>query len=155
MTLYQLVRRFDGEKEIPGQEHNPLIVAFHYMGGSPWFEDDETPWCSSVMCASAGYILGLCTPERAKARAREWLNVGVHIDLDDCVRGNDIIILSRGINAPGPEVIVAPGHVGVYHDHNEDWIWMWGGNQNNEFNLSKYPRNRYLGARRLYQVEEV
>jgi uncharacterized protein (TIGR02594 family) len=29
--------------------HNPRVVKYHQEGGSPWFDDDETPWCASFV----------------------------------------------------------------------------------------------------------
>lgn len=156
MNPYQLAKRFVGIKEIPGEKHSPAVVAFHQLGGSPWFDDDETPWCSSFVHFIASYCLGLVAPTKSKARARMWLTVGVPVDIQEAIRGHDLVILKRGTGVQPDETVTnAPGHVGFYVKHDGQFVWVLGGNQSNSVNIQRYLKSRVLGIRRLYAVEEV
>jgi uncharacterized protein (TIGR02594 family) len=146
VTAFTLAQRFIGTKEVGGQVDNPLILAMLKLDND-WPENDEVPWCS----AFANYICWLLRLPRSKSlRARSWLNVGKGISLDDAEPGYDIVILKRGTgDQPGPEVIKAPGHVGFYAGRMGDFIEVLGGNQGDTVKISRYPKNRLLGVRRL------
>jgi uncharacterized protein (TIGR02594 family) len=142
---FDLAQRFVGIKEVGGQVDNPMILAMLTLDMS-WPENDEVPWCS----AFANYICWLARLPRSKSlRARSWLTVGRGIPLDDAEPG-DIIVLQRGAGQqPGPEVIEAPGHVGFYAGRFGDFIEVLGGNQSDTVKVSRYPKSKLLGVRRL------
>lgn len=142
---FDLAQRFVGIKEVGGQVDNPMILAMLKLDND-WPENDEVPWCS----AFANYICFLCRLPRSKSlRARSWLTVGRGIPLDDAEPG-DIIVLQRGTGEqPGPEVIDAPGHVGFYAGRFGEFIEVLGGNQSDTVKISRYPKSRLLGVRRL------
>jgi hypothetical protein len=78
------------------------------------------------------------------------LLVGQPISLEDARAGFDIIILSRGKDAPDADVIDAPGHVGFFAGmESHDQIAILGGNQSNSVNVRRYSKKRLLGVRRL------
>lgn len=138
---------FRGVHEVPGNEDHPLIVAALRMVES-WPEHDEVPWCSSLpymVCIG----LGLPVPSRNGLMARSWLTVGTPVALEDARVGFDLVILSRGSNAPGPEVLDAPGHVGFFHGIHGGKVLVWGGNQSDSACLDYFPASRILGIRRL------
>ncbi len=140
-----LAQRLAGEiRERPGEDNHPAIVWAHELCGLPDMSD-ETPWCSSFV----NLVCWLCRVQRSKsARARSWLRVGVAVGLEEA-RPGDIVILSRGENAPGPEVLKAPGHVGFFVGREPGWIYLLGGNQKDAINTSRYADSRLLGVRRL------
>lgn len=142
---FDLAQRFIGSKEVGGQVDNPMIVAMLKLDNE-WPQNDEVPWCS----AFANYITWLARLPRSKSlMARSWLTVGRGITLDEAVPG-DIIILQRGTGEqPGPEVLDAPGHVGFYAGRTGDLIEILGGNQGDQVKISRYPKTRLLGVRRL------
>lgn len=146
ITAFTLAQRFIGTDEIGGQVDNPQIMAMLKLDNK-WPSEDEIPWCS----AFANYIAWLIRLPRSKSlRARSWLNVGKGISLDDAEPGYDIVILKRGTgDQPGPEVIKAPGHVGFYAGRSGDFIEVLGGNQGDTVKISRYPKSRLLGVRRL------
>ena len=111
-----------------------------------WPENDEVPWCS----AFANYICWLARLPRSKSLlARSWLGIGKGIFLDDAKPG-DIIVLQRGTgDQPGPENTTASGHVGFYAGRQSDLIEVLGGNQSDQVKISRYPKSRLLGVRRL------
>jgi uncharacterized protein (TIGR02594 family) len=113
-----------------------------------WPSHDEVPWCSGFV----NYVCWLLRLPRSKdLRARSWLTVGQGIDFGDADTG-DIIVLKRGKgDQPGPDVIDAPGHVGFFagYDDENQLIEVLGGNQSDTVKISRYPRSRLLGVRRL------
>lgn len=142
---FELAQRFVGSKEVGGQVDNPMILAMLKLDNS-WPENDEVPWCS----AFANYICWLARLPRSKdLRARSWLTIGKGISLDDAEAG-DIIVLQRGKGVqPGADVIDAPGHVGFYAGRFGEFIEILGGNQADQVKISRYPKSRLLGVRRL------
>lgn len=81
--------------------------------------------------------------------------MGREIPLREAQRGSDIVIFKRGINAPGPEVLKAPGHVAFYvsHDEEESMVRVLGGNQGDSVSFAVYSTKDILGVRRLYEEE--
>jgi hypothetical protein len=86
---------------------------------------------------------------------RSWLEIGSAVYRGDAKPGFDIVILTRGKNAPGLDIINAPGHVGFYagdgkiwYDHAND-IRILGGNQGDTVSIKEYNSDRILGIRRL------
>lgn len=142
---FDLAQRYIGVKEVGGSIDNPMIMAMLTLDAS-WPEEDEVPWCS----AFANKICWLCRHPRSKdLRARSWLTVGKGITIDEAMPG-DIVVLQRGGGEqPGPEVIDAPGHVGFYAGRFGKLIEVLGGNQSDTVKISRYPRSRLLGIRRV------
>lgn len=138
---------FSDVREIPGSEDHPLIMAALRMVES-WPEHDEVAWCSS-MPYIISVALGLPTPRRDGLMARSWMTVGTSVSLEDAEAGFDLVILSRGDNQPGPEVLDAPGHVGYYVGVHGGKVLVWGGNQNDGANLAYFPQSRILAIRRV------
>ena len=145
MNPYRLAERFVGIKEVGGSVDNPQIMAMLKLDND-WPEADEVPWCS----AFANYICWLLRLPRSKSlRARSWLTVGSGVSLSEAKVG-DIVVLKRGSGQqPGPEVIKAPGHVGFYSGIMGDLIEVLGGNQSDTVKVSRYPKSKLLGIRRL------
>jgi len=146
LTHLQLAQRLAGEiNEIPGDRHHPAIQWAHLLCGLP-DEKDETPWCSSFV----NLVCWLHRLPRSKsARARSWLRVGLAVSNVKDAEPGDVVVLTRGNNPPGPEVIAAPGHVGFFVGKTGDMIELLGGNQSNAVNVSRYSVGRVLGVRRL------
>ncbi len=142
---FDLAQRFTGIKEVGGNVDNPQIMAMLKLD-KDWPSADEVPWCS----AFANYICWLARLPRSKdLRARSWLNIGIGIQLDQAEPG-DIVIIKRGKGEqPGPENTTAQGHVGFYAGITGNLIEILGGNQRDTVKISRYPRDRLLGVRRL------
>lgn len=69
----KVARSLIGEREIKGPRHNSIILRMWQAIRSPWFKDDETPWC-------AGFV-GYCLEEAGikstrSAAARSYDNFG-------------------------------------------------------------------------------
>ena len=147
-TAYDIATRFIGVREVDGPVANPHILAMLKLDGE-WPKDDAVPWCSAFV----NWVCWLLRLPRSKSlRARSWLVVGTPVVEDDrWEAGFDVVILKRGSGKqPGPSVINAPGHVGFFSALEGERIWILGGNQSDEVNVSSYPLSRVLGVRRLY-----
>ena len=127
-----------GVKEVPGKQHSVRVLEYLKLAGfDDKIKDDETAWCSTfanAMCALAGY-------ERSNsAAARSWLKVG---EETDCPEPGDIVVFERG------PVGGWQGHVAFYITETESHVYVLGGNQNNQVNISPYAKNRLLGYRKI------
>ncbi len=151
VTAYEIAQRFIGLDEVPGQDHNPAILAMLQLDMT-WPEGDEVPWCSAFV----NYCCWLLRLPRSKSlMARSWLAVGQPIDLADARPGFDIVIISRGDNPPPATVLDAPGHVGFYSNTllggaGNKSVHLLGGNQGNAVSVQGYDASRVLGVRRLH-----
>jgi len=129
-----------GTKEIEGSLHNDKIVNYFHEIGHEWVKDDETAWCSAFLnwvAKTSGYEY------TGKLNARSWLDVGDTIWVPEV--GN-VVIFWR------VSVYDWRGHVGIYIREDENHIYTLGGNQSNEVRISKYPKNRVLGYRKLNKI---
>jgi uncharacterized protein (TIGR02594 family) len=144
---YRVGAKFLGVRETPGIVHNPTIVSMLHLVDKN-INDDETPWCSAfvIFCC---FVLGV--PHSQSLRARSWLTVGRAVLLDEARPGFDVVVLTRGADAPGPEVIAAPGHVGFFAAYNRAnrTVRVLGGNQGNQVSYADFPVDRVLGVRRV------
>lgn len=147
VTAYDLAQRFVGVREVNGQIHNPQILAMLRLD-AVWPEGDEVPWCSALV----NYVAWLLRLPRSKSlMARSWLRVGKPIPLISGRAEYDVVILSRGDNPPGADVLDAPGHVGFYAGREAGKVVLLGGNQGNAVCVAHYDEKRVLGVRRLYE----
>lgn len=146
VTPYEIAQRFIGTKEIPGSRDNPQVLAMLQLDAA-WPDGDEVPWCS----AFTNYVAWLLRLPRSKSlSARSWLAVGTPVPLEKARANSDVVILKRGEgDQPGPEVLAAPGHVGFFSGLIDDNVYLLGGNQSNQVNVSSFPKSRVLGVRRL------
>ena len=148
MTLFEFTKRMVGEiQELPGGEQHPYIqwcLMLCKLGSN---QPDEVPWCSAFLNERC-WQLGL--PCTYSAAARSWLLMPVKIALVD-VKLGDIVFLKRGTgNQPGPDVIQAPGHVGLFADFQApDKIQILAGNQGNTISIAPFPVSQILGIRRV------
>lgn len=132
-----------GIKEIAGVgKHNKRILEYHHSTGETWVLDDETAWCSSFAnwCIEEAGLEGT-----DKLNARSWLNWGQKIDIPR--RGCVAIFWRDKKNS-------WMGHVGFYLRDDGKYIYLLGGNQKNEVNVTKYPMSRLLGYRWPQGIEK-
>ena len=126
-----------GTWEWSGDAHNPRVLQYFHDIGHEWVKDDETAWCSAFMnwvALQAGYEFS------GKLNARSWLKVGKEVTEPKL---GDVVILWRS----SPDSW--KGHVGLFVNKIGGDIYILGGNQNNQVNISAYNANRLLGYRRL------
>ncbi len=149
LTLWQLAERLVGEvKERPGAVHDPFVQWCHESCGLGPESPDETPWCSSFVNRLA-WLLRM--PRSKSAAARSWLGVGMPVEPSAAIAcANDVVVLQRGTGPqPGPEVLRAPGHVGLFGGWDGDHVRVLGGNQSNGVTVALFPVTSVLGIRRL------
>jgi len=126
-----------GLEEITGEQHNPEILDFFKEIGYTWVQTDETAWCSAFinyLCKVTGY-------ERSgELTARSWLKIGDRL-IDPSL--GCIVVLWR----ESPDSW--KGHVGLYVNHDNEYIYILGGNQDNSVCVKRYRKDRLLEYRRL------
>jgi uncharacterized protein (TIGR02594 family) len=112
-----------------------------------WPEGDDVPWCSAFM----NYIAWLLRLPRSKSlQARSWLAVGRPVNVEEAEAGFDVVILKRGEGQqPGPDVLNAPGHVGLFAGREADVVLLLAGNQSDAVNVQRFSASQILGIRRL------
>lgn len=149
ITAFDLAQRFIGLKEAPGSGSNPQVLSFLQLDNS-WPAGDDVAWCSAFV----NYIAWLLRLPRSKGlAARSWLNVGIPItDYNAAKPEFDVVILMRGEGPqPGPDVVNAQGHVGLFAAYNslKAQVSILGGNQGDQVSIATYPTSKILGIRRL------
>ena len=126
-------RKFLDLREIPGTQHNPIIIDW-LMRLRVWWRDDETPWCGTY-CAHVMATFGVPLPKHWY-RARDWLNWGDKLDFPTI---GCIVVFSRDGGG---------GHVGFVVGRSVDnHLMVLGGNQGNKVSISPFDQNRVLGYR--------
>lgn len=147
ITAYDLATRYVGIRELKGDRDHPLIRWWLSLCDLPSEMHDETPWCSAFM---NGMAWELRLPRSKSAAARSWLSVGEAVGLRDARVGYDVVVLKRGAGEqPGPAVIAAPGHVGLYGGMDASQVLLLAGNQGDQVCVAPFPATRVLGVRRL------
>jgi len=150
MTLYALAARYIGEVlEIHGSAHNhPLIQWWLMLCGFGADSADEVPWCSAFL---VGQAWTLKLPRSRSAAARSWMTIGASVPLRSAQVGFDVVVLKRGkAPQPGPEVLAAPGHVGLFAGWDgPDKIKVLGGNQSDGISVASFAVADVLAIRRL------
>jgi uncharacterized protein (TIGR02594 family) len=137
--LWEMLSNY-GLSEIAGGKHNPQILEFFAEIGFDWVKDDETAWCSAAL----NFFAKKHGIERSgKLDARSWLKVG-ELVLEPKL--GDIVVFWRESYSSWK------GHVGLYVNSNDKYIWCLGGNQGNSISIIAYPRDRLLGYRRLRKI---
>lgn len=122
-----------GIKEIPGNEDNPEVIKyFNEIGFDGSKLKDETAWCSAYVnwvCKKSGL------PFSGKLDARSWLKVGCKVNTPKL---GDVVVFWRESKSSWK------GHVAFFIKEDGNFIWVLGGNQSNQVNISVYPKERLL-----------
>lgn len=135
MKILEIALKEYGTKEITGKSHNKKILEYFSEIGHAWVRDDETAWCAAFV----NWVLKKAGTEgTGRLNARSFLKWGQKLEQPylGC-----LVVLWR-ISKKSPY-----GHVGFYINSDDDWVWILGGNQNNEVKISKYPKSRILEFR--------
>lgn len=126
-----------GVTELVGKKHNKRIIWYHSFTSLKAI-DDETPWCSSFLCAAAescGY------KSTKSAASRSWEDYGI----PGSGKRGEIVVFSRGSNP-------SFGHVGLLarnYKKGDKYLTVLGGNQSNSVCISQYPASRLVCFRKL------
>lgn len=134
-----------GVKEIVGGKHNPIILDYFHKIGHKWVTTDEMAWCGAVVNWAA--MESGCQMSN-RLDAYSWLNIGQEVK--NPVLG-DVVVFWRG-NYKGECIrgtSIMKCHVGLFVNEIEGKINTLGGNQNNEVNISPFPKERVLSYRNI------
>lgn len=135
MIWLNTAKKYIGIQEVVGKKHNPKVVKMYAAVGFPEIKDDETAWCA----AFTGSVLkeaGL--PYLRSLSARSYLTYGKKLVEP---REGAVVVFWRGSPTSWQ------GHVGFVTKWDSKYVWVLGGNQNNEVNETKYERSKVLGYR--------
>jgi len=117
---------------------NPRVLAYYKEAGVPQTRD-EVPWCAAFV----GAVLARCGVQgTGSLLARSYESWGRPVRLAEA-RPGDVVVLSRG--APWQ------GHVAFYDRVDGDKIYLLGGNQGNQVNVTAYPVARVVAVRRAIE----
>lgn len=116
--------------EVEGPESNPLIkkcyAAVDGLGNPEMQDDSVVSWCSAYM----NYVIQAAGGNGTRsALARSWLNWGK----SSSGKTGDIVVLKRG-------TLSWQGHVGQLVKKTMFFVYILGGNQNNDVNITRFPR---------------
>jgi uncharacterized protein (TIGR02594 family) len=140
MTVYELpwmkiAKGEVGVKEKPGSGDNQRVLEYHKLGAPKLSaQSDSVPWCAAFV----GWVLRTYgAPITGEAAARSYLTWGYKIP---SFRPGCIVVMKRGDSS-------WQGHVGFGVETGLFSVKVLGGNQNDEVNISSYPRSKILGYR--------
>lgn len=124
-----------GQREVSGPSSNPTILLYRRQGKTPMGGDDgAVPWCAiftNAMLETSG-VAG-----SASAMARSYVSHAGFRKLAQPALG---CIAVKSSNR-GP----ASGHVGFYVGEDGLFIYLLGGNQNDEVNISPFRKKEFVG----------
>lgn len=123
--------------EIPGPKSNPEILKLAETAGiREIYKNDDVAWCAvaqSAICIVAHKELPFTGYDRL--RAASFLKFGVPVT--EPVLG-DVLVFTR----------TGGGHVGMYVGEDKECYHVVGGNQSNQYNVTRILKSRLSGARR-------
>lgn len=123
--------------EIPGTKSNPEIMKLAEIAGVKHiYKNDDIAWCAvaqSAICLLANKELPFTGYDRL--RAKSFLHFGVQVK--EPMLG-DIMVFSR----------TGGGHVGMYIGEDKGYYHIAGGNQSNQFNITRIVKSRLTAVRR-------
>lgn len=124
-----------GVSEVSGAKSNPRILDYRRAGKTPLGGDDgAVPWCAifvNAMLESAG------VPGSGSAMARSYVkHPGFHKLAAPMLGCIAVKSSNRGS---------ASGHVGFYVGEDGLFVYLLGGNQNDQVNISAFKKAEFVG----------
>lgn len=137
MKPFEIALSQYGTWEWPGAENNPRVLNYFKEIGQTWVKDDETAWCAAFVnwC-----LLKSKKPTTGSLAARSFMNYSVATQNPEV---GDIAVFWRG-SKDGAE-----GHVAFYISETPNYVYVLGGNQSDQVNISKYSKANLLGFRKI------
>ncbi|WP_299683448.1 TIGR02594 family protein [uncultured Dokdonia sp.] len=125
-----------GIQEKKGTKNNPEVLKyFKELGYKGKQLKDETGWSSAFV----NWVFKMSdAPYTGKLDAKSWLDLGM--ETNDPQLG-DVVIFWREDKKSWK------GHVGFFINRIGDEIFVLGGNQDNQVNISSYAASKLLGYR--------
>lgn len=135
--IYQTAKADEGVWEW-AKGDNPRVLAYYREAGVPQTRD-EVPWCAAFV----GAVLARCGLQgTGSLLARSYESWGRPVRLEEAQPG-DIVVLSRG--QPWQ------GHVAFFDQQVGDKVYLLGGNQGDQVNITAYPVARVVAVRRAVE----
>lgn len=135
--IYQTAKADEGVWEW-AKGDNPRVLAYYKEAGVPQSRD-AVPWCAAFV----GAVLARCGVQgTGSLLARSYERWGRSVRLEEAKPG-DVVVLSRG--APWQ------GHVAFFDRRAGDKIYLLGGNQGDQVNITAYPVARVVAVRRAVE----
>lgn len=120
--------------EVRGVKNNPEIIDYFTQAGHPNVKNDEVPWC-------AAYVGAMLKRSGIKSTnsllARSYTTWGIELNQPEF---GAIAVFKRGTN---PTL----GHVGFVVGYDRENIYLLGGNQNDQVNITPYPTANLISLR--------
>lgn len=125
-----------GVAERPGAKSNPEILRWaREVGLARVYAGDHVAWCGLAMAYVAGQAGWETAPRGNALWALNWAHWGAEADRPML---GDVLVYKRA----------GGGHVGLYVGEDAEAFHTLGGNQDNEVNIRRKPRNRLVAVRR-------
>lgn len=134
--IYDHALRDSGLQEVPGPKSNPRISQAIVVAAK-WLDPDDskTAWCGCVR-GLWGLETGTGVPSE-HYRAASWAKWGYEVDWTKVKTGDTVVMKRPGGN-----------HVGLYVRHNATHVWVFGGNQADACNVTRFKRELVTNLRR-------
>lgn len=117
---------------------NPRVLAYYREAGVPQARD-EVPWCAAFV----GAVLARCGVQgTGSLLARSYESWGRSVPLQEAQPG-DVVVLSRGASWQG--------HVGFFDHAEAGRVFLLGGNQGDQVNVTAYAGSRVVAVRRAIE----
>lgn len=136
MTPIEIALKEYGKKDISGPQSNPEVLKYFTDIGALWIKDDDTPWCAAFV----SWVLKQAgKTQNGSLLARSFLSYGDPVDVPQL---GDLVVLWR----------IAPsqpfGHVGFFIRETPTAIYILGGNQADQVNITAFSKNFLIAYRR-------
>lgn len=134
--IYAHALRDNGIREVAGLGSN-LRIKQAILAAASWLDQDDskTAWCGCIR-GLWGIETGTGVPPE-HYRAKSWAKWGTAVEWDRAKEGDTVVMQRTGGN-----------HVALYVRHNATHIWLYGGNQADSCNVSKFKRELVTHIRR-------
>lgn len=123
-----------GTKEVPGEGNNPRIIEYD-KATTLKATEDSTPWCSAFVCWCLESV-GINSTQNAMARSYVEFGETLYTPKRGC-----IVVLWRGL------ITGKSGHVGFFMSQDDKYVYLLGGNQHNQVNITKFDKKRVISYR--------
>lgn len=140
-VLNELLKMY-GLAEVAGAKSNPELLKILKKHLPDTSDDSSVSWCGIAMAEAAERAGYKDLIPKDYFGARKWLNLSKKVEFENIKLG-DVVVFWRGSPQDWR------GHVGIYISHNDQNIFVLGGNQGDRVTIAPYAKDRLLGVRRI------